>query len=202
MKPLKPPTHILRTFYLLLGYFLPPFLTILLSSCYVRITTLPQSKSEDEIVAEAKRIHERVLTMDTHDDISGNFASDNDDVASPDNRRQVSLPKMKRGGLDAEFFAVFTSVGDRSATSYETAYKNANILFAAIHRLPQRYPDLIDIAYTPDDVVRIHASGKLVACIGMENGYPIGNDITRVKEFHEKGTRYITLTHSGHNQIL
>ncbi len=139
--------------------------------------------------------------MDTHDDISGNFASDNDDVASPENRRQVSLPKMKRGGLDAEFFAVFTSVGDRSATSYETAYKNANILFAAIHCLPERYPNLIDIAYTPDDVVRIHASGKLVACIGMENGYPIGNDITRVKEFHEKGTRYITLTHSGHNQI-
>jgi microsomal dipeptidase-like Zn-dependent dipeptidase len=74
-------------------------------------------------------------------------------------------------------------------------------LFDAIHRLPERYPALVDIAYSPDDVTRIHSAGKTVACIGMENGYPIGMDLGRVKEFYDRGTRYITLTHSGHNQI-
>jgi membrane dipeptidase len=159
------------------------------------------SLSEAELRTVSEAIHARALTIDTHDDISGNFASDKEDESSPENKRQVSLPKMKSGGLDVEFFAVFTSVGDRSPASYEAAYKNATSLFDAIHRLPEKYPNMIDIAFSPDDVERIHASGKLVACIGVENGYPIANDISRVKEFYNRGARYITLTHTGHNQI-
>jgi microsomal dipeptidase-like Zn-dependent dipeptidase len=157
--------------------------------------------SEVELKALAGGIHERALTMDTHDDISGDFASEKDDESSPENRRQVTLYKMKKGGLDAEFFAVFTGTGERTPDAYDGAYKRAIGLFDAIQRLPQRYPDLVEIATSPADVVRIHNAGKLVACIGMENGYPIGTDIARVKEFYDKGTRYITLTHSGHNQI-
>jgi membrane dipeptidase len=160
-----------------------------------------RSLPEEELKAMAKGIHARALTMDTHDDISVNFASNGDDEASPENRRQVSLAKMKKGGLDAEFFAVFTPVGDRSQASYDNAYRTANALFDAIHRLPVRYADLIELAYTPEDVIRIHAGGKLAACIGVEDGYPIQNDLARVKEFYDKGARYITLTHSGHNQI-
>jgi membrane dipeptidase len=157
--------------------------------------------SDDEIASLAKGIHERVLTMDTHDDISGEFASEQDDELSPENRRQVTLYKMKKGGLDAEFFAVFTGNGERTDSAYESAYKRAVSLFEAIRRLPDRYPALVEIAYSPDDLTRIHASGKTVACIGMENGYPIGTDLARVKEFYGRGARYITLTHSGHNQI-
>ena len=108
---------------------------------------------------------------------------------------------MKKGGIDAEFFAAFTGNGERTPQAFESAYKRVLGLIDAIHRLPQRYPELVDIAYAPDDVTRIRASGKLVACIGMENGYPIGNDLARMKEFYDRGTRYITLTHSGHNQI-
>jgi membrane dipeptidase len=187
----------------LLGILVVPGLILFLSGCSSTSTLQRSVKSlpDAELKALAGGIHERALTMDTHDDISGNFASEADDEASPENRRQVTLYKMKKGGLDAEFFAVFTSVGDRSAASYEAAYRAANTLFDAIRRVPARYPDLVEIAFAPEDVVRIHKSGKLVACIGMENGYPIGTDIARVKEFYDKGTRYITLTHSGHNQI-
>lgn len=160
-----------------------------------------RSMTESEAAALAKEIHGRILTMDTHDDISPDFASEKDDESSPDNRRQVTLYKMKKGGLDAEFFAVFTANGERTPQAFESAYKRAVTLLDAIHRLPQRYPALVDVAYTPDDVTRIHASGKLVACIGMENGYPIGNDLAKVREFYDRGTRYITLTHTGHNQI-
>jgi membrane dipeptidase len=160
-----------------------------------------KSMSEGDIASMARGIHERVLTIDTHDDISGDFASDRDDESNPENRRQVTLAKMKKGGLDAEFFAVFTGNGERTPEAFESAYKRAVGLFDAIHRLPERYPALVDIAYSPDDVTRIHASGKTVACIGMENGYPIGTDLAKVKEFYDRGTRYITLTHSGHNQI-
>ncbi len=178
-------------------------LSLFLCGCSSTTTLQRPSKSmsDDEAAALAKGIHERVLTIDTHDDISSDFASDKDDESSPDNRRQVTLPKMKKGGLDAEFFAVFTGNGERTPESYNAAYNRAVSLFDAIHRLPQRYPALVDIAYSSADVTRIHASGKTVACIGMENGYPIGNDLAKVKEFYDRGTRYITLTHSGHNQI-
>jgi membrane dipeptidase len=161
----------------------------------------PRTGSEEDLRALAKGIHERALTMDTHADISANIGTEKDDISSVDNKRQVTLPKMRRGGLDAEFFAVFTPVGPRVDSSYEAAHNSALKLFDAIHRLPTSYPSEIEIAYTPDDVVRIHKSGKLVACIGVENGYPIGMDLNRLKEFYDKGARYITLTHSDHNQI-
>jgi membrane dipeptidase len=176
---------------------------LLLQGCSSLSTTQrqPRTGSEEELRALAKGIHERSLTMDTHADISPNLGSEKDDIGSPENKRQVTLPKMRKGGLDAEFFAVFTAVGPRTDSAYENAHTTAMNLFDAIHRLPTKYPDQIDIAYTADDVVRIHKSGKLVACIGVENGYPIGMDLRRLKEFYDKGARYITLTHSDHNQI-
>jgi membrane dipeptidase len=186
-----------------LGIFTIPALLLLLSGCSSTSTLRRQAKSmpEAELKALAGGIHERALTMDTHDDISGDFASEKDDESSQENKRQVTLYKMKKGGLDAEFFAVFTGTGEKTPDAFDAAYKRAIGLFDAIQRLPQRYPDLVEIATSPADVVRIHNAGKLAACIGMENGYPFGVDLAKVKEFYDKGTRYITLTHSGHNQI-
>jgi membrane dipeptidase len=63
------------------------------------------------------------------------------------------------------------------------------------------YPDQIEIAYTADDVERIHASGKLVAAIGIENGYVIGRDLSLLAEYYDRGARYMTLAHNGHNDI-
>ncbi len=160
-----------------------------------------KTMTDEERLALAKRIHARVLTIDTHDDISPDFASAKDDPGSPDNKRQVSLPKMRKGGLDAQFFVVFVGQGPRTDSAYASAYRTAVEYSDAIHRLPAMYPDEIGLATSPADVERLHAAGKLIACIGMENGYPVGNDITKVKDFYDRGVRYITLTHIGHNQI-
>ena len=74
--------------------------------------------------------------------------------------------------------------------------------FDAIHRMTgEMYPDLIELAYTPDDVERIHAEGKLVAAIGIENGYVIGRDLSLLQRYHDLGARYVTLAHNGHNDI-
>jgi membrane dipeptidase len=74
--------------------------------------------------------------------------------------------------------------------------------FEAIHRMAEEvYPSRIEIAHTADDVERIVASGKLVACIGVENGFPIGKDLGLLKDFYDRGARYMTLTHNGHNDI-
>jgi microsomal dipeptidase-like Zn-dependent dipeptidase len=82
------------------------------------------------------------------------------------------------------------------------AYKNAISKFDAIHRLTKEIaPGEIELAVTSDDVRRIHAAGKKVAMIGIENGYPVGTDIKRVKEFYDLGARYMSLSHNNHSQL-
>ena len=175
----------------------------LLAACTLLVSQQRQAKkmTDEEALSLARAIHARILTIDTHDDISPDFASAKDDVGSPENKRQVSLPKMRKGGLGAQFFVVFVGQGPRTDSAYAAAYRTALAYSDAIHRLPAMYPGEIEIATSPADVERIHKAGKLVACIGMENGYPVGNDITKVKDMYDRGVRYITLTHIGHNQI-
>lgn len=160
----------------------------------------PPAETEEELVARARAIHERVLTIDSHDDIPENFATPEVDPLNAD--RQVNLEKMKAGGLDAGFFIVYVGQGERTPEGYEDALNAAMRKFDAIHRMAGvMYPDRIEVAYTAADVERIVASGKLVAAIGIENGYPIGKDLGLLKRFHELGGRYITLSHGGHNDI-
>jgi membrane dipeptidase len=121
----------------------------------------------------------------------------------------VNLPKMVEGGLDAVFFSVFVGQTREAqnpdafnASGYERAYQAAIAKFDAIHRLTEQIaPDQIELAVTSADVRRIHARGKKVALIGVENGYPIGEDISRVQEFYGRGARYMSLAHNGHSQL-
>ena len=157
--------------------------------------------TEDEIIAKAMEIHERILTIDTHDDIPENFATAEVDPGVRGDR-QVDLPKMKEGGLDAGFFIVFVGQTERTPENYEKAKADGMVKFDAIHRMTEEmYPGEIELAYTADDVERIHADGKLVACIGIENGYVIGKDLSLIADYHRLGARYITLAHGGHNDI-
>ena len=160
-----------------------------------------EESSEEGIALSAQQIHERAITIDTHDDIPPNFATAEVDPGVRGNR-QVDIPKMAEGGLDAAFFAVYVGQAERTPENYELARSQAIVKFDAIHRMAEEmYPSRIEIAYTADDVERIVASGKLVACIGVENGFPIGRDIGVLKDFYDRGARYVTLTHNGHNDI-
>ena len=157
-------------------------------------------ESEEELMERARSIHERVLSIDTHDDIPANFATDDVDPLNAD--RQVTLEKMRAGGLNTAFFIVYVGQTERTPENYEQAKADAMTKFDAIHRMAEdMYPDQIEIAYSADDVERIHASGKLVAAIGIENGYVIGKDLSLLAKYHELGGRYITLAHNGHNDI-
>src|SRR5690606_5191183 len=148
----------------------------------------------------ARAIHERVLTIDTHDDIPFDFATPEVDPGVRGDR-QVDLVKMREGGLDAGFFIVYVGQTERTPEAYERAKELALTKFRAIHRMAEMYPDQVEIAYTADDVERIHREGKLVAAIGMENGFVIGKDLSLLEEYHRLGARYITLAHGGHNDI-
>ena len=160
-----------------------------------------ENMTDEELVTFAKEIHERVITLDTHCDINtSNFTTEVNYTQRLTS--QVNLPKMIEGGLDVPWFIVYTGQGELDDAGFDAAYENAIDKFDAIHRLCQEIaPDQIELALTSDDVRRINAVGKKVAMIGIENGYPVGMDIARVKEFHERGGRYMSLAHNGHSQL-
>lgn len=162
---------------------------------------LESSESEAELVQRAQGIHARVITADTHDDINAaNFTAERN--YTEDLPTQVTLPKMRAGGLDVAWFVVYTGQGELTDEGFQNAYDQAIAKFEGIHRLTSEIaPDQIGLALTSDEARRLVAEGRLVAMIGVENGYPIGNDISRVREFHERGARYMSLAHNGHSQL-
>jgi membrane dipeptidase len=173
----------------------------LAAACSPAPPAAPEPETEEALVERARGIHERVITLDTHVDINvANFTAERRYADRLDT--QVNLPKMEEGGLDAAFFIVYVGQGPLDAGGYAKAYAQAIEKFDAIHHLTtEMAPDRIELARTAADVRRIAASGKKVALIGIENGYPIGTDIGRVKEFYDRGGRYISLAHNGHSQL-
>jgi membrane dipeptidase len=170
---------------------------------------LAQNPPLDEVLLEhARAVHEKIITLDTHVDFNPN-----DLVGEPNYTQrlatQFNLPKMIDGGLKGLFFVVY--VGQTRETQnpdafkpagYEHAYARAVEKFAAIQRFTTEIaPDKIELALNSADIRRIGAQGKRIALIGVENGYPLGDDIARVQEFYECGARYLSLTHNGHNQL-
>jgi membrane dipeptidase len=156
--------------------------------------------SDPELVERARGIHERVITLDTHDDINpANFTADRN--YTMDLPTQVNLPKMEEGGLDVSWMVVYVGQGPLTDEGYARAHAAAIEKFEAIHRLAEEIaPDRIEIAYTADDVGRIVAAGKKVAMIGVENAYQLGLDLSNIEDFYRRGARYLSLAHNGHSQ--
>lgn len=149
-------------------------------------------------------VHDEVLTVDTHSDTPMSMIRDWDmGLKHEPSRRggKIDLPRMKEGGLDAEFFAVFTGQGPLTDEGYLRVRELADQAFAAIHKMCEDYPDLVELALSPEEAYRLEKAGKRAAFIGMENGYPIGRDLAMVKDYYDRGMRYLTLCHGGDNDI-
>ena len=157
--------------------------------------------NEAALIAKAKGIHSRVLKLDTHNDIEpANFTADCNYTMRL--TTQVNLPKMVEGGMDVSFMIVFVGQGPLTPEGFDGAYKQAVEKFDAIHRLTEQIaPDRIGLALTPADVLALHKKNLRIAVIGIENGYPIGNDLKKVKEFYDRGGRYMSLAHNGNSQL-
>jgi len=178
------------------------FFTLFIVSC----TTIQQPSNNpmnysDKVLEKAKAIHNRVLVLDTHVDISvSNFTADKN--YTKDIGNQVNLPNMEAGGLDVAWFIVYTGQGELTPEGYDKAYENAISKFDAIERLTKEIaPQRIGLAVSSKEARELHAKGKKIAMIGVENAYPLGTDISRVKEFYDRGARYMSLSHNGHSQF-
>ena len=159
------------------------------------------SNEEVRLKRKADRIHEKILTIDSHCDTPMDIEEENFNLGEKHEEGCVDFPRMKEGGLNAEFFAVFTPQGPRDDSSYREVYSKALKIFEAIKRNVNEYPGLAGIATTPDDAYRLKKAGKIAAFIGVENGYPVGKDLSKLREFYDLGARYMTLAHTRNNDI-
>lgn len=146
-------------------------------------------------------VHSQLLTIDTHVDIPDDFATDAVDPGGND-KFQVDLAKMEEGNLSAVFFIVYVGQTERTEANYAEAVRKARNKFDAIHRMTEAlYPDRIGLAKSADDILRLRGEGKLVALIGVENGFAFGSDLSTVEEYFNRGMRYAGFAHMGHSNF-
>lgn len=178
-----------------------------LFSCLFIFTLMANGTMAAEPALEAKAalIHSRILTIDTHVDTPMRIVGGGFDIGERHDPHQhggkLDLPRMGDGGLDAVFFAVFLDQGDRTPEATSRVRNRTLETLNAIHQAVSQHEDMAGLALKPDDAYRLEAEGKRAIFIGIENGYPIGTDLSLVKQFYDLGARYITLCHSRNNDI-
>ena len=159
--------------------------------------------TEASSFAEAKRIHSRIITLDSHCDtpmfFSEGFTADM--FAKRTDKVLVDLPKMREGFLDASIMVAYLKQGERDAESLLAATAKADRILTQIEEMVAANCTAVDIAYTPADIARLKRAGKKAIMLGIENGYAIGKDISQLEHFAKRGIVYMTLCHNGDNDI-
>ncbi|MFQ5807230.1 MAG: dipeptidase [Phycisphaerae bacterium] len=151
------------------------------------------------LTEEGLRIHRAGLLIDGHNDLPWRIRElagssfDKVDIALPQSKLQTDIPRLRKGGVGAQFWVVFVPTETaRTKTATRMALEQLDL----IHRMVKRYPDVFEMAYTADDIVRIHKKGKIAALIGVEGGHMIENSLETLARFYQLGARYLGLTHS------
>ncbi|MEM6766326.1 MAG: membrane dipeptidase [Bacteroidota bacterium] len=163
------------------------------------------TNNEEDLTQKALDIHERVLTVDTHADTPLRMIQPGFDMSERhdpnESGSKVDYPRMKEGGLDAIFFAAFVAQDIRDDEGHSRAKDLCLQMIDSIAVSTKRNDDIVGLALNPDDAYALEDEGKRAIYIGIENGYPIGNDISNVSLYYDKGVRYITLVHSANNDL-
>ena len=163
------------------------------------------NETESELIERALSIHKKVLTLDTHADTPlrmiepGFRMSDRHDPNETGSK--VDYPRMIEGGLDAIFFAAFVAQDIRNDKGNFRAKNLCVQMIDSILSSIQQNSDVVGLALNPEDAYSLEKQGKRAIYIGIENGYPIGGDLSNIETYYKKGVRYITLVHSSNNDL-
>ena len=163
------------------------------------------NETESELIERALLIHKKVLTLDTHADTPlrmiepGFRMSDRHDPNETGSK--VDYPRMIEGGLDAIFFAAFVAQDIRNDKGNFRAKNLCVQMIDSILSSIQQNSDVVGLALNPEDAYSLEKQGKRAIYIGIENGYPIGGDLSNIETYYKKGVRYITLVHSSNNDL-
>jgi membrane dipeptidase len=165
----------------------------------VAFSQSPSSATEDAKLRErAMKLHREAIVIDTHNDITSAITNDGFDMGAKDTsgKNQTDIPRMKEGGLDADFFAIYV------AASYARnggSARRALDMIDGVYEQARRHPESLEMAFTSNDIRRIHKTGKVASLMGIEGGHAIEDSLSALRQFYRLGVRYMTLTHTNTN---
>ena len=171
------------------------FLLVLL--LWVAVGFTAQTDETAQLLRRAEKLHDRIISIDTHTDTALELLRDDVDPA----KVQADFAKLRAGRVDCCFYPIFVDQGPLEDKSRDSAYLWARGRMEAIRAYIQARPKEARIALCADDIVRNKKRHRLSLVMGLENGYPIGKDLARLRDFYELGTRIITLSHNYDNDI-
>lgn len=171
----------------------------LLSTAALLAVAAPAA-AQDE--ATARRILERTPLIDGHNDLPwalrqgfGNDPHAVDLTTNLDTSTDLhtDIPRLRAGGVGGQFWSVYVPAGMEPVEAAKATFEQID----TVKRLVAAHPDVFELATTADDIQRIHRRGRIASLIGMEGGYSIADSLGLLREFHDAGARYMTLTHSA-----
>ncbi len=173
------------------------FAAFLMLSGYA-VSRSAQTSDDAKLRERAAKLHREAIVIDTHNDITSPMADEGYDLGLRDasGKNQTDIPRMKEGGLDAEFFAIYVAADYAKKGG---AARRALEMIDGVYEQARRHPDALEMAYTSDDIRRIAKNGKIAALMGIEGGHAIEDSLSALRMFYKLGVRYMTLTHTNTN---
>lgn len=160
-------------------------------------STPAQSPQKDPAVwKRAQKLHAAAIVIDTHNDVTSRILDENFDMGARAKDGHTDIPRMKVGGLDAEFFAIYV---DKKYVAEGGSARRALDMIDIVYEQVARHPESLEMAYTVADIRRITKKGKIAALMGIEGGHAIEDSLFALREFYRLGVRYMTLTHTNTN---
>lgn len=174
-------------------------LVLILAAQFLFVASFAQT--DEQYMKKADEIHKKYLTIDTHND-TAMYLNHPDGEDWSVAKGQVSFSKMKEGGLDAAFFAIFLDQGPLRESSRDSVYKYAMEEIMLFKKYVADHSDEAAIATSPKELRKLKKEGKKsIVILALENGYGIGTDLDKIDSFYNIGCRYITLCHNYINDI-
>ena len=166
---------------------------------------LPLCAQSSSVDARIEKILREVPLIDGHNDLPWQYEERvKNHLAQIDLRQDQSkltpplhtdLARLRAGKIGGEFWSVYIPTTLRGGDAVRAVLEQIDV----VHRLCETYPETFELARTADDIARIHRSGKIASLIGMEGGHSIGNSLAVLRELYGVGARYMTITHSDHD---
>jgi membrane dipeptidase len=169
---------------------------VVIATLWQTPTSQSMQERDERLWKEALRIHQSAIVIDTHSDVTSRILDEGFDMGQRANGGHMDIPRMKEGGLDAEFFAVYVAA---KYAKQGGAARRALDMIDVVYQQVERFPNSLELATSAEDIRRISGKQKIAALMGIEGGHAIEDSLGALRVFHKLGVRYMTLTHTNTN---